>query len=92
LNAKDDIIIAPYEDYVIKFNMAYIDLLKIAPTVNSVSHLPDEEAELAFIKAFRDLMRLRNVLSTFTEFSHNDLDMSAQSFEDYKKQISRSLR
>ena len=84
LDAKDEIIIAPYEEYVQKFNEAYIELLTLTPTVNAVNDLPDEEAQLEFIKAFRELMRLKNVLGTFTEFTFEDLSMSEQSFEDYK--------
>ena len=84
VNAKEEIIIAPYEEYVQKFNEAFIRLLQIAPTVNSVNDLPSEEEELEFIRAFRELMRLRNVLVTFTEFTHDDLSMSEQAFEDYK--------
>lgn len=84
IDAKDEIIMEPYEEYVEKFNQAFIALLQIAPTVNSVNKLKDEEAELNFIKAFRDVMRLKNVLSTFSEFSFDDLSMPEQSFEDYK--------
>jgi len=84
LEAKGEIIIEPYEDYVEKFNQAFIDLLQIAPTVNSVNDLPDEGGQLVFIKAFRELMRLKNVLVTFTEFDFEDLSMSEQTFEDYK--------
>jgi type I restriction enzyme R subunit len=84
INAKDEIIMQPYEDYVAKFNLAFITLLQIAPTVNSVNDLPSEEEELEFIKAFRELMRLKNVLGTFTEFDFSDLSMEEQSFEDYK--------
>lgn len=84
IQAKDEIILQPYEDYVIKFNQAFIALLQIAPTVNSVSHLTNEEEELSFVKAFRELMRLKNVLSTFTEFRFDDLSMNEQTFEDYK--------
>lgn len=83
-NAKEDIVIEPYEQYVEKFNAAFIDLLKIAPSVNSVSLLKSEEEELAFIKAFREIMRLKNVLATFTEFSFNDVSMPEQAFDDYK--------
>jgi len=82
--AKDEIIVAPYEDYVQKFNEAFTALQEITPTVDSVNDLPSEEEELAFVKAFRELMRLKNVLNTFTEFSFDDLLMPAQSFEDYK--------
>lgn len=84
IEAKDEIILKPYEDYVAKFNQAFIELLKIAPSVNSVTSLPSEEQELEFIKAFRELMRLKNVLGTFTEFRFDDLSMSEQTFEDYK--------
>lgn len=84
IDAKDEIIMQPYEDYVLKFNLAFTNLLNIAPTVDSVNDLPSEEEELAFIKAFRELMRLKNVLTTFTEFDFEELSMSEQRFEDYK--------
>ncbi|MFD2516118.1 hypothetical protein ACFSRY_19765 [Pontibacter locisalis] len=64
--------------------MAFAELLKIAPTVGSVDSLPSEEEELEFVKAFRELMRLKNVLTTFADFSFANLAMSEQSFEDYK--------
>jgi type I restriction enzyme R subunit len=84
IDAKDEIIMQPYEQYVAQFNEAFIALLKIAPTVNSVNNLKSEDEELEFIKAFREIMRLRNVLRTFTEFSFGDLSMNEQTFEDYK--------
>lgn len=84
INAKDEIIMQPYDSYIGKFNQAFIELLKITPTVNSVNDLRSEDEELEFIKAFRELMRLKNVLSTFTEFSFDDLSMQEQAFEDYK--------
>lgn len=84
IDAKEDIIIAPYEEYVQKFNEAFIELLKITPTVDSVNKLRSEEDEFDFVKAFRELMRIKNVLNTFTEFDFSDLSMTEQSFEDYK--------
>jgi type I restriction enzyme R subunit len=84
INAKDEIIIKPYEDYVSQFNQAFIALLQIAPTVSSVNDLPSEKEELAFIKAFRELMRLKTVLTTFTEFDSANLSMDDQSFADYR--------
>lgn len=67
-----------------KFSQAFIELLKIAPTVNSVSELKDENDELEYIKAFRELMRLKNILTTFADFSFDHLSMNEQLFEDYK--------
>ena len=84
IDAKDEILMQPYEEYVAKFNEAFIELIKITPSVNSVNDLKSEDEELAFIKAFRELIRLRNVLSTFTEFTFDDLSMTNQLFEDYK--------
>ncbi|MDQ6961919.1 MAG: type I restriction endonuclease subunit R [Mariprofundaceae bacterium] len=84
VDAKDTIIMEPYEDYVSQFNRAFVLLLGIAPTVDSVNALVSEEDELAFIKAFRELLRVRNVLITFADFSFDDLDMMEQAFNDYR--------
>jgi type I restriction enzyme R subunit len=83
-DAKEIIIMEPYEIYVKKFSKAFIELLKVAPTVNSVNELPSETEELDFIKAFREIIRLKNVLSTFADFTFDDLSMNEQLFEDYK--------
>ena len=82
--AKEEILLPSYEVIVRKFSEAFGKLLAIAPTVNSVDDLKSEEDELAFIQAFRELMRLRNVLTSFTDFSWSDLPMTEQAFEDYK--------
>lgn len=83
-DAEEIIIMAPYETYVRKFNRAFSALMAITPTVSSVDHLQDEEQELEFIKAFRDLMRLKNQLSTFVDFTWEHLDMNEQLFADYQ--------
>jgi type I restriction enzyme, R subunit len=82
--AIDVIIMKPYEDYTQKFNDAYAELIKLTPTVDSVNGLQTEDDELAFIKAFRDLMRLRNIMNSFADFDWSDLEMDEQQFEDYK--------
>jgi len=82
--AIEVIIMKPYEDYVKKFNSAYVDLLKITPTVNSVNDLETEDDELDFIKAFRELLRIKNILTAFSDFKWEHLSIEEQSFEDYK--------
>ncbi len=84
LDAKEIIIMQPYEDYVKLFDEAFANLLEIAPTVDSVNGFLTEEQELEFVTAFRELMRLKNKLATFTEFSFDNLQMEEQTFEDYK--------
>ncbi|WP_396191807.1 type I restriction endonuclease subunit R [Flavobacterium sp.] len=82
--AIEEIIMKPYEDYVSKFNEAFEALLNITPTVNSVNDLRSEEDELEFVKAFRELMRIKNTMATFADFVWEDLEMNEQLFEDYK--------
>ncbi|MCK4707394.1 MAG: type I restriction endonuclease subunit R, partial [Gammaproteobacteria bacterium] len=83
-DAKETVIMPPYEEFVRLFNKAYGKLLAIAPDLVSIDELVDEEQELAFVQAFRELMRLRNILSTYVDFDFTDLKMDEQSFEDYK--------
>lgn len=82
--AIDVILMEPYETYVEKYDAAYAALIELAPTVDSVNDFPSEEEELAFVKAFRELMRLRNILGSFVEFVPEDVAMDEQVFEDYK--------
>jgi type I restriction enzyme, R subunit len=83
-NAKETVLLEPYEDYVTQFNEAVEALLEITPTVSSVDALPDENAELIFVTRFRELLRIKNILTSFSDFSEEDLHLPAQDFEDYK--------
>lgn len=83
-NAAEIIMMHPYEEYVTKFNTAYEELLQVTPTVDSVNDLQTEDDELAFVKAFRELMRLKNILTSFADFKSQHLEMPEQQFEDYK--------
>lgn len=81
--AIDEIILQPVENYVEKFNAAVKELHKTVPTIDSVDTLETEDDEYKFIKTFRELMRIKNVLVTFADFSFDDLAMSEQEFADY---------
>ncbi len=83
-DAIEEIILQPYEDYIKDFNEAVERVKAITPTFDSVNDLVSEAEELEFVKAFRELMRIKNVLNTFTEFSYDDLGMDEQTFENYK--------
>ncbi len=83
-NAKETVLVEPYQDYVNAFNKATEALLAIAPTVQSVDNLASEKEQLAFVIRFRELLRLKNILTTFADFDVADLTLSAQTFEDYK--------
>jgi type I restriction enzyme R subunit len=83
-NAKETIIMEPYEDYLDKFNEAIKILKDITPNVNDVDNLISENEILIFVKSFRNLMRLKNILQGFADFTFEDLDIGQQEYEDYK--------
>lgn len=83
-DAIEEVIVEPLEVTVEKFNDGVTALKAIVPTVSSVDGLVDEEAELKFIKAFRNLMRLHNQLVTFADYDFTQLTMTGQEFQDYK--------
>ena len=83
-DAVDVIIMKPYEDYTEKFKEALKRLNEITPSIDSVNDLKTEEDELEFVQAFRDLLRLKNILNSFSDFSWEDIGIEEQEFEDYK--------
>lgn len=83
-DAKEIIIMQPYEKYVKDINEAYQKLIDIVPNFEAVDDLFTEDEELEFIKAFRDLIRLKNVISSYVDFSFDDIELDEQEFENYK--------
>ena len=83
-DAKEIIIIQPYEKYVKDINEAYQKLIDIVPNFEAVDDLYSEDKELEFIKAFRDVIRLKNVISSYVDFSFDDIVLDEQEFENYK--------
>lgn len=82
--ANETILIDPYESYVVRFNEAAAALRALTPTVNAVDALEDENQKLAFVRVFRELARLRNILGVFAEFHWGQLDLDSQTFDDFK--------
>ncbi len=83
-DAKETIFIEPYDVYVKKFNDAYAELLIIAPTIDTVNEYQTRDEDVAFVFAFRKILRIMNVLKSFVDFSWYHLDMKEQDYEDYK--------
>lgn len=83
-DAKEDIFLQPYHEYVLKFNEAIAKLRAVAADPHAVDMLQDEEAEKAFVEAFRYVLRLRNVVVSFAEFNFVDLAIDEQTLDNYK--------
>ncbi|PMM87095.1 deoxyribonuclease HsdR [Vibrio breoganii] len=74
------------------FAKALEALKAIAPDVQSVDDLPDEDIQAGFVKQFRILMRLKNQLETFSDFDIEELGISEQEFVDYASKYSDLAR
>lgn len=83
-NAREVVLMGTYEEHLARFSATTVVLKGIAPTPDDVDGLPDEEAKAAFVRAFRDVIRIRNVLASFSEFDPATLPIAPQEFEDYK--------
>jgi type I restriction enzyme, R subunit len=83
-DAVEVILLPSVEVITEKFEDALNNLLAIAPTYQSVDDLVTEEDELAFIQAFRALLRVKNVLESYTDFSWDNMGIDADTFNSYK--------
>lgn len=83
-DAKETIFLKPYEAYVREFDAKVSELLALTPSVDAVDGLYGETQKKHFIELFREVMRTRNVLLSFTDFTYADTALSEQLFEDFK--------
>lgn len=81
---KEDVFMQSYGEYIDMFKNAVDSLYEITPNAQDVDILEDENEEYNFIKAFREIMRLKNSMSSFSDFSWDDLGMSEEEFENFK--------
>lgn len=83
-NARETVLVPPYGVQLQHHEAAVLALRAVAPDADDVDTLPDEEAQAAFARAFREVLRIRNVLTSYSEFSPADTSLPEQDFEDYK--------
>ena len=82
--AIQEIIIQPIEDYIELFKNSLEKLKLVAPEIQSVDSYQTEQEKFEFVTAFRELMRILNVLKSFTDFSFEQLEMTEFEFDGYK--------
>jgi type I restriction enzyme R subunit len=83
-DAIEDIVLPPYTAIAKKFKEALNVLLTLVPTYQQVDDLESEEDELAFVQAFRALLRAKNVLQSYTDFTWEGLGITEEIFNKYK--------
>lgn len=85
-DSTDVVLMKDYSHYMKLFKEKLANLYAIAPTVESIDEIQDENEKKSFVEAFRDLTKQLVKLKTFTEFEFDEekLGISAQTYEDYK--------
>ena len=83
-DAREVVFKKPYDKQKQEFD-DNVELLKqIVPSVESVSDLESEDDKMAFVRQFRNLLRLKSSLETFIEFSFDEVSIDEQEFFDYQ--------
>lgn len=77
------VIVAPYAAMLERHAEAVASLLALTPTPDAVDHLPDEDAQAEFAKAFREVIRIRQQLESHSEFKAADLTLPEQAYADF---------
>lgn len=79
----EDVIIPSYDFFVKEFNLVLVKFYKVAETVDEARKLERESDKERYVIGFRELMRIKNKLDIFTEFSFDDLQITEQDFNDF---------
>ena len=82
-DAKDTIVMPPFENVLRQFDEVLKDLKKVTPTVESIDELYGDHQRLEFVQSFRRVMRIKNVLGSYADFDWEEMPMSEQEFTDY---------
>lgn len=83
-NAQDVVFKKPYEEHKIDFEEQVATLKSHVPTVGDVDSLRGDEEKLVFVKVFRNMLRIKASLETYSEFDFGELGISEQEFFDYQ--------
>ena len=82
--AIGQVLVQDYSHYVTEYNKAYDALKQLVPTIGDIDTIQEEEKQVEFVKAFRDLMRFHNILSGFSDFEQKHLRGSIEEYQGYK--------
>ena len=81
--AQKVVLVPSYEEIQQDYEAAVQKLLKITPDYQAVDELITEEQQLAFIKAFREVMRYNAQLQTFIEYDQDQTALDKQHFANF---------
>lgn len=80
----EDILLREYEYYVKEFNNKLKELHEVVKTVEDAQNIESEDKKKNFVLKFRNMVRTKNKLDIFTEFTFDDLKIEEQEYNDFK--------
>lgn len=83
-DAAAHVFLGNYNEHLTRFQEKLNALLGHTPTADSVDGLPHEGAQAEFIRLFREVLRLRTTLATFSEYDETKVGIDPQDFDDFK--------
>ena len=81
--ARQIVLVPSFAEIQQDYEQAVENLLSISPNYQSVDELHTEDQQLAFIKAFREVMRYNAQLQTFVEYDQNQTQLDKQHFANF---------
>lgn len=87
----DVVLMESYDHYLGLFKERLDDLYKLAPNIDMIDSIQNEEGKKNFVIAFRELSKQLIKLKTFVdfEFDKEKIGMAHQEYEDYKSKYFR---
>lgn len=80
---SEDILLPSYKKLVKKFNEYLEALFELVKTPQEAYELQSETKKKEFVEGFKPLMRTKNQLETYVEFTFDDLKITQQDYEDF---------
>lgn len=90
--AKKIVLVPSYDEIKKGYEQAVEKLFTITPDYQAVDDLMTEDQQLAFIKAFREVMRFNAQLQSFVEYEQDETTLSKQDFTNFASKYSDLCR
>ncbi len=79
----EDILLPSYKALVKTFNHDLKELYKLVKSAQEVYNLQSEKQQAKFVEGFKKLIKTKNKLDTFVEFSFDDLKIGKEEYDDF---------